>query len=34
MVLGIVWRGHELITLLDAEAVVAACLAEAPPDSL
>ena len=34
MVLGIVWRGHELVTLLDAEAVVAACLADTPPDSL
>jgi purine-binding chemotaxis protein CheW len=35
LVLGVIWRGHELITLLDADAVVAACLADAPPpDSL
>ena len=34
MVLGVVWRGGELITLLDAESVVSACLAVAPPDSL
>jgi chemotaxis signal transduction protein len=34
MVLGVVWRGTELITLLDAELVVAACVAAAPPDSL
>lgn len=34
MVLGVVWRGPELVTLLDAEVVVASCLADAPPDSL
>jgi purine-binding chemotaxis protein CheW len=34
VVLGIVWRGAELITLLDAELVVAACVDAAPPDSL
>ena len=35
LVLGVVWRGHELVTLLDADALVAACLADAPPpDSL
>ena len=34
VVLGVVWRGSELITLLDAEMVVAACLAASPPDSL
>jgi purine-binding chemotaxis protein CheW len=34
LVLGVVWRGDELVTLLDADAVVAACLACAPPDSL
>lgn len=34
MVLGIVWRADELVTLLDADLVVAACLADAPPDSL
>jgi purine-binding chemotaxis protein CheW len=34
LVLGVVWRGDELLTLLDADAVVAACLACAPPDSL
>ena len=35
LVLGVIWRGHELVTLLDADAVVAACLADAPPpDSL
>lgn len=34
MVLGVVWRGHELVTLLDADVVVAACLADALPDSL
>ncbi len=33
-VLGVVWRGAELITLLDADLVVAACMAAAPPDSL
>jgi chemotaxis signal transduction protein len=34
MVLGVVWRGAELITLLDADLVVAACLVATPPDSL
>jgi chemotaxis signal transduction protein len=34
MVLGVVWRAHELVTLLDADVVVAACLADALPDSL
>ncbi|HEX6052885.1 MAG TPA: chemotaxis protein CheW [Gemmatimonadaceae bacterium] len=34
MVLGVVWRGAELITLLDADLVVAACMAAAPVDSL
>jgi purine-binding chemotaxis protein CheW len=35
MVLGVVWRGSELVTLLDADVVVAHCLAAAaPPDSL
>jgi len=34
LVLGVVWRGEELITLLDADAVVGACLAVTPPDSL
>ena len=34
MVLGVLWRGHELITLLDADTMVAACLAATPPDSL
>lgn len=34
IVLGVVWRGAELITLLDADLVVAACLAVAPPDLL
>ena len=34
LVLGVVWRGAELLTLLDADAIVAACLASAPPDSL
>lgn len=34
LVLGVVWRGHELMTLLDADAVVATCLASAPPDTL
>ena len=34
MVLGVVWRGAELVTLLDAEVLVANCLAAAPPDSL
>lgn len=31
LVLGVVWRGQELITLLDADVVVAACIAAAPP---
>jgi purine-binding chemotaxis protein CheW len=34
MVLGVVWRGHELLTLLDADTLVGACLAATPPDSL
>ena len=34
MVLGVVWRGAELMTLLDADVVVDACLAAAPLDSL
>jgi chemotaxis signal transduction protein len=34
MVLGVEWRGGELVTLLDAEVVVNTCLAAAPPDSL
>ena len=34
MVLGVVWRGSELVTLLDADVVVAACLAAAPPETL
>ena len=34
LLLGVVWRGGELITLLDADVIVAACLAAAPPDSL
>jgi purine-binding chemotaxis protein CheW len=34
MVLGVVWRGSELVTLLDADVVVDACLAVALPDSL
>ena len=34
MVLGVVWRGGELVTLLDAGSVVTACLASTPPDSL
>jgi chemotaxis signal transduction protein len=34
LVLGIVWRGTELVTLLDADAVVEACLVAAPIDSL
>jgi chemotaxis signal transduction protein len=33
-VLGIVWRGAELVTLLDADVVVNTCLVAAPPDSL
>jgi hypothetical protein len=33
-VLGIVWRGTELVTLLDADVVVEACLAAGPIDSL
>ena len=31
-VLGVVWRGADLVTLLDADDIVAACLAAAPPD--
>ena len=34
MVLGVVWRGNELVTLLDADTIVATCLAATPPDSL
>ena len=34
LVLGIVWRGAELVTLLDADVLVAACLAVAPPETL
>ena len=34
VVLGVVWRGAELVTLLDADAIVSSCLAAAPPDSL
>ena len=34
MVLGVVWRGKELVTLLDADTVVAACLGATPPESL
>ena len=34
IVLGVVWRGTELVTLLDADVVVDACLAVALPDSL
>lgn len=35
IVLGVIWRGAELITLVDADAVVAACLAAgAPPETL
>ena len=33
MLLGVVWRGTELVTLLDADVVVACCLAAAPPES-
>jgi chemotaxis signal transduction protein len=33
-VLGVVWRGAELVTLLDADVVVNTCLVAAPPDSL
>lgn len=33
MVLGVVWRSAELLTLLDADVVVATCLAVSPPDS-
>ena len=33
-VLGIVWRGSELVTLLDADVVVAACLAAGEPETL
>jgi len=31
LVLGVVWRGQELVTLLDADVVVAACIAAVPP---
>jgi hypothetical protein len=30
----VVWRGTELVTLLDADVVVEACLAVTVPDSL
>lgn len=33
-VLGVVWRGAELVTLLDPDALVATCLAHPPPDSV
>jgi chemotaxis signal transduction protein len=33
-VLGVVWRGAELVTLLDADVIVNTCLVTAPPDSL
>ncbi len=33
MVLGVVWRGNELITLLDADTIVASCLGATSPDS-
>jgi len=29
-----VWRGNELVTLLDADSIVATCLGATPPDSL
>jgi hypothetical protein len=29
-----VWRGNELVTLLDADTIVATCLSAPPPDSL
>ena len=34
LLLGVVWRGIELITLLDSDTLVSACLAATPPDSL
>lgn len=34
LVLGVVWRGAELITLLDADVIVSTCLAAAPPETL
>ena len=34
VVLGVVWRGPELVTLLDADVLVSNCLAAIPPDSL
>jgi len=34
MILGVVWRGNELVTLLDADSIVATCLGATPPDSL
>ena len=34
IVLGVVWRGTELVTLLDADVVVDACLAVALPEAL
>ena len=33
IVLGVVWRGTELVTLLDADVLVAHCLAAVSPDS-
>ena len=33
MVLGVVWRGTELVTLLDADTVATTCLSATPPDS-
>jgi len=34
MVLGVVWRGSELVTLLDADTIAAACLGATSPDPL
>jgi len=34
LVLGVVWRGNELVTLLDADTIVATCLGATPPDPL
>ena len=34
MVLGVVWRGSELVTLLDADTIAATCLGATPPDPL
>lgn len=33
MVLGVVWRGNELVTLLDADTIVSTCLGATPPGS-